>query len=325
MNMKYLFSVIIPLYRINHNFVDGLGKFRNLTLKKIEVIIVSDIAWKIPGDLGFPIKIYQTGEKDTGPAEKRDIGIKHARGRYCAFIDDDAYPDPQWLNNTLITFQSETSVVAVGGPGITPPDDPYLSLISGAVLTSNCTSGKLRHRFISHGKIRNIVDWPAYNLIVKTETLKKVGGFGSTFYGGEDTFLCMKLLKYGNIVYNPDVKVFHHRRPAGLPFLKQIFNVGLHRGYFFRKYPETSRSLIYFLPGLLTIGLLCSVILVLINVEIKSYIYSIYLIILGISFISIPLDQPIIVKIPASIMIIFTHIAYATGFLKGLLIKKLDR
>jgi succinoglycan biosynthesis protein ExoM len=45
----------------------------------------------------------------------RNLGIKAARGRYVAFIDDDEAPDPQWLSQ-LLTCLERTGADAAFGP-----------------------------------------------------------------------------------------------------------------------------------------------------------------------------------------------------------------
>jgi len=57
------------------------------------------------------------------------------------------------------------------------------------------------------------------------------------------------------IVYDPRVQVFHHRRPLFLPHLRQIARYALHRGYFARHFPSTSRRISYTLPSLFVVGL----------------------------------------------------------------------
>ncbi len=95
------------------------------------------------------------------------------------------------------------------------------------------------------------------NLAVRKSDFVKIGGFDSHFWPGEDTKLCLDLThKLGKqIVYDPKVLVYHHRRPLLFPHLRQNGNFGLHRGFFARILPETSFKLIYFLPSLLILGL----------------------------------------------------------------------
>lgn len=319
-----LVSIIIPLHVICDRFIRDLSRFDLLNYPHYELLVVSDKYVRLPKNR--KISLILTRRRQTGPAEKRDIGILRAKGSICAFIDDDAYPDPKWIKTAVRHFARNKDIIAVGGPGVTPPDDGRMAQLGGMVYTSGYTSGQLKMRFAPVGeRPRVIEDWPAYNLFIRTNVMKKVGGWGSTFYGGEDTFICLKMLKYGRMIYDPKVIVYHHRRPLFYPHLKQIFNVGVHRGYFFKRYPETSRQALYLLPTTLTVGFwsLC----------ILSFFHplalSAFLLGFGIFF-GIALSTVLNKKDPfgtmlASFGIILTHMAYGIGFVKGLTIKNFNR
>jgi glycosyltransferase involved in cell wall biosynthesis len=191
---------------------------------------------------------------NTSPAEKRDAALIHVRGRICAFLDDDAYPAPHWLDRALRRFDDPT-VAAVGGPGITPPGSSLPERLGGAFYESPFGSGPLRLRFVAEKGTRDVDDWPAYNFFVRTEVLREIGGWASRFYGGEDTKLCLSLVEARHrIVYDPDVLVYHFRRPVFVPHMRQVANVGRHRGYFIRRYPRTSARPLYFAPALALIA-----------------------------------------------------------------------
>ena len=176
-------SIIIPFYVETTRFYRDLKKFLNLDYPNYEILVVSDK--KIEVDIP-KIKIILTGKGHTGPAEKRDIAIKLAKGEICAFIDDDAYPDQNWLKNAVVHFQ-HPQIVAVGGPGITPKEDKYWEQLTGLVYGSFFCGGHAQHRFVKKSAMF-VVDYPAYNLIVRKDVLEKVGGYSTHFYGGEDTF-----------------------------------------------------------------------------------------------------------------------------------------
>jgi hypothetical protein len=59
------------------------------------------------------------------------------------------------------------------------------------------------------------------------------------------------------LVYEPSALVYHHRRGLFLPHLRQIGRYGLHRGYFARHFPSTSRRIGYMMPSLFVLGLVC--------------------------------------------------------------------
>lgn len=328
MNKNPYVSIIIPLYVIRERFFNDLIKYDDLDYPNFEIIIVCDKKVELPELKKVEVKLIVTNKRHTGPAEKRDLAIKQARGSFCAFIDDDAYPRSDWLKKAMACFETN-DIVAVGGPGVTPSEDSFWQKIGGYIIESYLCSGAMQNRFYTNGrKIKKIVqDWPAYNLIVKTDILKRAGGYGSTFYGGEDTLLCLKLLKYGKILFFSQVLVFHHRRIFPLEVIKQIGGVGLHRGYFFKKYPETSRKLIYLLPTSLTAGFMISFILSLLKPQLFAAIF-----LLAFTFFwflgSWSIQRHKVGILPSLISglgIIITHMTYGVYFIKGLLIKKLDR
>jgi glycosyltransferase involved in cell wall biosynthesis len=190
------------------------------------------------------------------PAEKRNIGIEKAKGSIVAFLDDDAYPTEDWLRKAVVHFFDD-SIAAVGGPATTPPDDSFMATLGGRVYANRLVSGNYVYRYIPE-RFRNVEDYPSCNLFVRTETLRKLGGFRTEFWPGEDTYLCMEIVKTlgKRIVYDPWVHVYHHRRKLFFPHLRQIGRYALHRGYFARKFPATSRKLSYFIPSLFVLGLI---------------------------------------------------------------------
>lgn len=314
-------SIIIPFYVDTKRFFVDLKKFNKLNYKNYEIIIVSDKKIKVK----YPkTRVLITGKETTGPAEKRDIAIKSAKGEICAFIDDDAYPDKNWLKNAVVHFK-HPQIVAVGGPGITPKEDNYYEQLTGLVYSSYFCGGQAQHRFVKKHAMF-VDDYPAYNLIVRKDVLKKVGGYGTHFYGGEDTFLCLKLIKGGHrIIYDPEVVVHHHRRALFLPYLRQISNIGTHRGYFAKKFPETSRRFDYFIPSILALGFLTGAILSIYNLTIL-YLYTfsiIFFVLLG--MISVIKRADIKDAFIVSLGIIATHLTYGVFFVNGLMTQKLKR
>jgi GT2 family glycosyltransferase len=245
-------SVIIPLHRDSQRFRECLHRCLSMpTTVAFEVVVVSD---HLPSDL--PAEVVQIGTgspTDTSPAVKRDVAAAVARGHIMAYLDDDAYPAHDWLEKAVGVIY-EGPVDAVGGPGVTPPDSPWRERLGGAVYESCLGSGWLRYRFSPVWPPRDVDDLPAYNLLIRRGAVEAVGGWKSTFYGGEDTKLCVALVEEGlRLRYDPSVLVNHFRRPVFKAHMRQVANVGRHRGYFIRRYPETSRRLIYLLPAIFTI------------------------------------------------------------------------
>jgi GT2 family glycosyltransferase len=319
-------SIIIPLYVVGARFFKDFKKFRNLNYPDYEILVVCDEVLsdkKVEID-GTRARLIITKKQRTGPAEKRDIAIKQARGTICAFIDDDAYPDRDWLRNAVGHFQ-DPKIAAVGGPGVTPSEDSYGEKLTGLTYSSVFCGGFAQYRFTERPK-RFVRDYPAYNLLVKKDVLKSVGGYGSYFYGGEDTFLCLKIVKSGwKILYDPRVRVYHHRRALFMPYLKQIANVGKHRGYFAKKYPETSRTVFYFMPLTLSVGFLLLICLSFFSEAIATIFLILVSIFYLLAVLSVVLKGGLVKALIVGVAIIATHLTYGFSFLQGLLSRKIVR
>ena len=217
-----------------------------------EIILLPDIGkeYVIPG-----VKIIETGK--VLPSHKRDIGIKHAQGEIIAFIDSDAYPPRGWLKEAKKLLDRYDFLPGVCGPGIIPPKTPLLQKAADSIFKMMPFSYRITQK-----QGRWVDDFPSFNLILRKMDIEAVGGFSCEYLTGEDTLICQKITaRDRHILYMPELFVYHSRRPLFVPFLKQIATYGIHRGYFFKKYPKTSRRLVYALP---TLGVgICAVFLLL--------------------------------------------------------------
>jgi len=217
------------------------------TWERVETVVLPDA----PLDAPAPgVRVIPTGK--VRPAEKRNAGIAAANGEIVAFIDDDAHPDRRWLEYAVKYFGDERTG-AVGGPGATPPDDPYLAKAGGRVYENILVSGNYRYRYRAGGVRRDVDDYPSCNLLVRTSLLRKIGGYRTDFWPGEDTLLCKDVIDAGfRIVYDPWVIVYHHRRALFAPHLRQLGRYAFHRGYFVKRFPSNSLHLSYFVPSAFT-------------------------------------------------------------------------
>ncbi len=278
----------------------------------------------IPGNirsLSDPrLKVIATGAMT--PPQKRDIGLKYAQGRILAFIDDDAYPERNWLKNALDNFE-DNEVAAVAGPAVTPVEDEPRQKASGLIYASPLVSGRYTYRYLP-GKKLQVDDYPSCNLLVRKSVFQEVGGFNTNFWPGEDTKLCLDITRRlgKKIIYDPSVLVYHHRRRLFLPHLNQVASYALHRGYFIKRYPGNSLKIAYFIPTLFLLGLTSVAILSVFFLPLRIVYLcglSLYIILVFTSSISKGLSLLALV-FPGTIM---THITYGIYFLKGLLSKKL--
>jgi len=247
------FSIIIPVRAITAFLKESIGHLQELDYANFEVIILldSDESFDFGGDTRF--KLIAVGAK--GPGEKRNLGARAAAGDILVFLDDDAYPAADWLTHAAQIFEDH-NIYALGGPACTPPNVPFLETATGNVLASYLTSAGTVYRHIPQ-KARSVDDYPTVNLFVRKDAFLAVEGFTTEFWPGEDTKLCLDLVKEFKkpFSYDPKPIVYHHRRFLFRPHLKQISRYGMHRGQFARIFPETSRRLSYFIPSFFVLGL----------------------------------------------------------------------
>lgn len=326
MSESVKFSIIIPFKTWSPDLDESLTHINRMPFSAYEVILLPDGEEQLPEAFSaMPVRIMPTGV--VNPAVKRDAGAEEAQGEFLAFIDDDAYPEPDWLEVALKFFQENPEVGAVGGPGITPSSDPYWARVSGAVYLSRA-SGGFPERYVPNPPIRQVDDWPSVNLLVRRDLFLQVGGFDSDYWPGEDTLFCLKIVEQTNmkILYVPDMIVWHHRRKGLKKHLRQVGNYGLHRGFFVKRYPETSCRIKYFIPTLWVLFVLVGAGLSVLS-KTAGLLYLTgwlaYAITLGISWFDIRRFESWKVALGALPHIVLTHLWYGTKFMQGLTTREL--
>jgi cellulose synthase/poly-beta-1,6-N-acetylglucosamine synthase-like glycosyltransferase len=315
------YSFIIPVKEINNYIREAIFKILAIKRDDYEIIVYPDQASGEEWD-----KARQIATGHCGPAVKRNLAIKDAVGEILIFIDDDAYPRADFLDILNNVF-SDIKVLAVGGPAVTPPEDGFWQKVSGAVSLSFFSGGN-PERFAPVGAKKFVADWPSVNFSIRKEIFIELNGFAGEFWPGEDTKLCRDLIeKYPqSILYNPALIAFHHRRASLSAHLKQNAGYGLHRGYFAKRYPETSLKLKYFLPAFFLLFVILGAVLSFFNILfLKLYLlgWLVYLLALLKAVFDIRRYEknPLII-LHALHYIFLTHIVYGFNFIRGLVFTK---
>lgn len=315
------YSFIIPVKFINGYIRESADKILEIKRDDFEIIIYPD---EINSE-SWP-KTRQIGTGNVGPAEKRSLSITDAQGEILIFIDDDAYPNNDFLEKLDFDFASE-DIVAVGGPAITPPDDNFWQKVSGSIFLSKIAGG-FPERCRPVGEKRFIVDWPSVNLSVRKKDFCHIGGFDCAYWPGEDTKLCLDIMEksQGKILYDPELIVWHHRRQGLIKHLNQVGSYGLHRGFFAKKFPQTSFRLKYFLPSFflsyVSFGLFVCLFF---SPFIKLYLlgWLAYLVVLIIAGWEIKkYEKNFLISLNSLYYIFFTHIIYGARFMQGFVFVK---
>lgn len=128
-----------------------------------------------------------------GIAELRNIGIRKSAGEYIFFTDGDCVPNKHWLEEGMSILETKTYVGVEGKTyyesqqKITISDCNIYQFGAGEFMTCNVAYS------------RNI--------------LEKVNYFDPAFkYGHEDRDLALRVMKFGEICFSPDMLVAHQRK-----------------------------------------------------------------------------------------------------------------
>jgi cellulose synthase/poly-beta-1,6-N-acetylglucosamine synthase-like glycosyltransferase len=225
-----LVSVVVCTHngaRTIQNCCEGLSK---LKYPNFEVIVVddgsSDQTTTIVRKYGFRVISID----HSGLSHARNIGLQNAAGEIVAYIDDDAYPDPHWLDYIVTTFKS-TKHVGVGGPNLTPPEDGLIAFCIG-ISPGNPTHVLLTDEIAEH--------IPGCNMAFRKAALDEISGFDPQFWiAGDDVDMCWRLTERGySLGFNPAAVVWHHRRNSVLSYLRQQVHYGKAEAMLERKWPE---------------------------------------------------------------------------------------
>ncbi|HXC65335.1 MAG TPA: glycosyltransferase [bacterium] len=236
------FAIIIPVKAYNAYCAESLGACRRLYPGQ-ELYFCPDEPVALEDKA---VRVLPSGP--VGPGAKRDLCAAATAAEFLAFLDDDAYPEPGWLESALEAF-ADPAVGAVGGPAVTPVDDPLSYWASGLVYESRLVGGPYAFRYRPL-PARDCDDYPTCNLLVRRSVFEAVGGFDTRFWPGEDTVACLKIVHdLGlRIRYVPGALVRHHRRPMFGGHLRQLNRYARHRGFFMKHFPKTSLRPSYFAP-----------------------------------------------------------------------------
>ena len=251
----------------------------------------------------------------------RNIGFENAKGELIAFTDADCIVDKAWLSSCVKYFERDDTVACVGGPNLTPADESDFGKAVGFVFDQPVfAAGSIHARELN--EVKEVTSIPGCNAIYRQSVLSRVMPLDETMLTGDDTLLNRKILDLGyRLLYTPDVKVFHYRRPSPKKLWKQFYRYAIGRLQVGKK----DKRLLNFAHILAGLGLPLGLFLLLLLVWSKnSFLWSL-LLLSAISFLlyfaikggikwssgSVGLQVPIV------IMIIMT--AWSCGFVRELI------
>lgn len=203
-----------------------LKKIKILNVKEgylVNVLIIDNdenkSAWAIYNmhKKSFPFPIYYVLEKRRGISYARNSALKHSiyRSDFIIFIDDDEYPEKEWLNNLLETQKKYNADIVTG---------PVLSVFEEKPPTWIEQGGFFnRRRFKTGTRVEYVATG---NVLIKTSILLEQNGYffdnRYALSGGEDTHFFMRLKKQGYSMYWCDEAIVYEKIPKSRVNIKWL-------------------------------------------------------------------------------------------------------
>ncbi|HVT81410.1 MAG TPA: glycosyltransferase [Phycisphaerae bacterium] len=165
----------------------------------------------------YPDVLYLRNDRGVGHmTHSRNIGILRATGDVIAFIDDDAFAEPQWLENILAAYDAP-DVGAVGGRVHSTPRN--VGTVPADQIGRFTANGIFLPNFWADcGKTIDVEHLMGCNMSFRRDVVAQLGGFREFLIGisgvGEDTEMCVRVRRSGfRMRFNPAAAVDHIGAP----------------------------------------------------------------------------------------------------------------
>jgi len=235
-------SVVIPTYRRLQALALTLESLlkQGMVDSEYEIIVVDD--GSSDGTKEFmrefilrhkQVRYFNQAHK--GPAAARNLGIKHAQGRYIFFTGDDIIASQRLLKEHLDTLEANPTEAVLGftvwAKGIQPSEFMDFLIRGG-------------HQFNWQGlKKGRYCSWRVFytsNVSLKRSWLEaELFDENLPYPIWEDIELSYRLFKKGlKITFNPDALAYHRHFITQEEFYNKIRQSGISRVYFYGKHPE---------------------------------------------------------------------------------------
>lgn len=221
-------SIIIPTKNEEKTIKNTLESIFNLKYPKYEVILVDGHSQDKTVEIAsrFPVKIYY--DKGTlGSA--RNIGVRHSRYDFIAWIDGDHHLTPNWLQRIMEKITRDENLAGVGGKML-----PF----NKSSLLASCEGFEL---FSWHEKkgVKTAKSFGTDGTVWRKKPIIQAGYFDEDFNAGEDVDLGHRIFKLGYKFETAHRAVLYHVFEDNIKdFFKHHVWYGRGRMKIWRKHPK---------------------------------------------------------------------------------------
>lgn len=212
-------SVVVVTYERPEHVARCLDHLLAQTVSAQEIVVVDSSDGGETARLvrdRFPSVAYEVNPLGRGAtATARNIGYQRTTGDILAFVDDDAYAEPEWLER-LLPFYGDPTVGGVGGRQIRKRPG---ELVEGLEAIGQLRpDGTLTGNFAADpGHPLDVAHLLGANMSFRRAAIDRLGGIRDGYRGTcirEETDLCLQVALAGyRLVYTPDAVVEHVAGP----------------------------------------------------------------------------------------------------------------
>lgn len=208
-------SVVIPTYHRTSYLQVCLEHLAEQTYRPAQVIVIDASAGSESADLveaSFPWVVYLRNPRGAGStATSRAIGVAHSTGEVVAYIDDDAYARPDWLEQ-LVSRYGQEDVAGVGGRTIN--GQPGEESEGADRIGRFEADGSLTGFFAADpGRDVEVDHFLGANMSMRRAVIDGLGGIRDHYPGTclrEETDIALRARLAGyRLIYTPDAVVRH--------------------------------------------------------------------------------------------------------------------
>jgi glycogen(starch) synthase len=213
-------SIVICTYNRAKGLEETLECLRHQNYNDFEVVVVNGPSTDDTEDVleRWADRVRVDRCPLTNLSVSRNIGIRAASGDIVAFIDDDALPDFDWLQQALPAFTAD-EVAGVGGIVF---DHTGVALQYKYSAANRFAEVAVRHdRPFDDQCAPGTFQFPylqGTNALFRRDALLLIGGFDETFdYYLDETDVCVRLIDAGYVLRQLDNAPVHHKfLPSGV-------------------------------------------------------------------------------------------------------------
>jgi len=207
-------SVVINTYNRASSLRTTLDALRHQTHRDFEVVVVdgpsTDATPELLAERAGAVRAVDCPERNL--SKSRNLGIDAAAGDVVAFIDDDAVPEPRWLEDLVAAYDAD----AVGGAG-------------GVTLDHTGVQVQYRHSVCNRIGLTDFGVTPPFdaynrpgadpylylqgtNASFRRAALERIGGFDEEIeYNYDESEVCLQVIDAGFELRSLTGAVVHHK------------------------------------------------------------------------------------------------------------------